>query len=118
MYKEQIVQVAASGTYSEAFTVEPWAMFYGVLFPAMDDGAIGLEISDDGGSNYYPVIDPADGADAVLVASGSDPGWVDISDWIRFLCHGQLYKARFTCVEQSSGAVNIKVVQRSRPEAK
>ena len=48
----------------------------------MDNGDIGLELSIDGGSNYDPVIDLSDGNKAVLVASGSDPGWVDFSDWI------------------------------------
>jgi len=111
-FKPQTVTVAANGTYSAGFTVEHYAIFYGALFPAMDDGAIGLEISIDGGSNYNPVLDPVDGEDAVLVASGSDPGWIDFSDWIRFLPENTQYVARFTCASQTSGAVNITVMQR------
>lgn len=111
-FKSKTVTVAANGTYSSAFTVEHFALFYGALFPAMDNGAIGLEVSIDGGSNYYPVIDPSDGEDAVLCASGSDPGWVDFSDWIRFLPQNTQYKARFTCASQTSGAVNIQILMR------
>lgn len=112
MVKDTSVEVAANGTYSGGFQVEPWAMFYGALFPAMDNGDIGLEISRDGGTNYYPVLDPADGSDAVLCASGADPGWVDFSDWLRFMPDGYNYKARFTCAAQASGAVTIYVTMR------
>ena len=111
-FKIETVTVAANGTYSSSFTVEHYGIFYGALFPAMDNGVIGLELSIDGGSNYYPVLDPTDGADAELCASGSDPGWVDFSDWIRFFPQNTQYLARFTCASQTSGAVDITVIQR------
>lgn len=111
-HKALTVTVAENGTYSGGFTVPVWGMFYGALFPDMDAGDIGLEISMDNGSNYYPVLNPADGADAVLVASGSDPGWIDFSDWIRFMPGDGKYMARFTCASQTSGAVTINVSMR------
>jgi hypothetical protein len=111
-WKKVNVVVDSSALVSAGFTVEDWAIFYGALFPAMDDGSIGLAISIDGGTTYNPVIDPADGADAILVASGADPGWVDFSDWIRFLGANDAYLVRFTCVSQTSGAVTITVLMR------
>lgn len=91
------IEVALSGVVSEAFQVPDSTVFIGLLFPAMDDGACGLEISIDG-TNFYPVLDPTDGEDVVIMASGSDPGWIDISDFVRFMpshCY-----IRITCAAQ------------------
>ena len=114
-FTETTVTVANNGTESAHFLLEPWALFFGALFPAMDDGNIGLEISRDGGSNYFPVLDPADGRDVVLCASGSDPGWVDFSDFVKFVIPTDTesrFRVRFTCATQSSGAVDIVVIQK------
>ena len=110
-HKKLVVKTTATGqTVSTAFTVEPWAKFFMALFPAMVDGAIGLEVSIDG-SNFYPVIDPADGADLVLLALGSDPGWIDFSDFIRALGDNTDYQARFTFAAQDP-VISITVLQR------
>lgn len=105
-------------TESGSFVVEPWAIFYGALFPAMVDGAVGIELTING-ADYNPVLDPADGLKAVLVASGSDPGWIDFSDWIRFFGHNISanepninLQARFTCVAQTGGPLDIVVLMR------
>ena len=111
-FKLEKVVVENNGTYSAAFTVESWSSFYGAKFPTMNNGAIGIEFSIDHGSNYDPILDPLDGADAVLCASGADPGWVDFSDWVRFVPDNSEYKLRFTCVSQTSGAVTVKVLKR------
>ena len=103
--------VLINGTYSAGFTVEPWAIFFGALFPDMDTGAIGAEITLDD-TNYYPILDPADGADAELCANGSDPGWVDFSDWVRFMPDNTEAKIRFTCASQTTKEVTITVIQR------
>jgi hypothetical protein len=96
--------VAANGTTSATFNFPDWAVFAELFFPAMDNGAIGLESSIDG-TNYFPKLDPADGEDLVLCASGSDPGSVDISDAIRaFAPHIDI---RITCASQTSGAVTV-----------
>ncbi len=105
------VGVANNGTVSAGFEIPSWAIFLGALFPAMDNGIIGMEITMDG-TNYYPLLDPADGEDAALVASGSDPGWLDFSDWARFLPEDSDYMMRFTCASQTSGAVTINVLMR------
>lgn len=109
---------ADNATVSGAFVIQPYAMFFGALFPAMVDGDVGLALTIDG-TNYNPVLDPSDGADAVLIASGNDPGWIDFSDWIRFFGHNipvgepnTNLQARFTCVSQTGGPLDIVVLMR------
>jgi hypothetical protein len=111
IFEQKTVTVEAAGTFSSGFTVEYFSLFIGALFPAMDDGDIGLEFSIDNGANYYPIIDPADADDAVLCGSGDDPGWVDFSDWVRFVPHNEQFLLRFTCAAQGA-AVDILVMQR------
>jgi hypothetical protein len=96
---------------SASWQIPNWAVFVAGYFPDMDAGAIGLEWSDDN-SNFYPIIDPIDGADAVIVASGSDPGVTDFSDWVRFAHQDDYF--RFTCASQSTAAVTIKLRFRGR----
>ena len=111
-WKKTIVGTTANEqTESTAFTVEPWAIFFMALFPSMVDGDIGLALSIDGGSNFNPVIDPADGADVVLVASTNDPGWVDFSDYIRGFGDNSEFLVRFTFAAQDP-VISIVVLQR------
>jgi len=105
-HSQQSVTVEASGTYSSPFRFPRDCAFVGALFPAMDDGDIGLEITMDG-TNYHKLLDPADGAAAVLCATGNDPAWIDFSDWIRFVPDLPDVRCRFTCASQASGAVTI-----------
>ena len=109
--KISLTTTAVGKTVSPSFSVEPWAIFYMALFPAMDDGDIGIALSVDGGSNYYPVLDPVDGADVVLVASGSDPGWIDFSDWVRAFGDNDSYLMRFTFAAQDP-VISIEVLMR------
>ena len=103
------VVVDASGTTSAAFTIPKYALFCGAVFPAMDDGAIGLELTLDN-STYVPIIDPADGQDLVLAASTYDPCFIDFSDFVRAVPRSvNRNKLRFTCAAQVSGAVTINV---------
>lgn len=106
------VVVAGNGTYSAGFSLESHEIFVGALFPDMDVGDIGLEYSIDNGSNYNPILDPADGDDFLVVKSGSDPGVIDISDFIRFVHANNEHLLRFTCASQTSGAVTITVLFR------
>ena len=108
---EELV-VASNATVSGSFGTEGWEMFIGAYFPAMDNGIIGLEYSIDGGTTWVPILDPIDGQDLIVVASGSDPGAIDISDYIRFVPSNDLHLLRFTCAAQASGAVTITVVFR------
>lgn len=110
-YHDEIitVTVAKDATVSSSFEAENWVSFWGALFPAMDNGAVGLAMSTNN-SDFYPVLDPTDGDDLVLCASGSDPGFIDFSDYVRFLPEG--YYMRFTCAAQASGAVTITIFRR------
>jgi len=109
-YRDETVDVtvANTGTVSTSFRAENWVSFHGAYFPAMDNGAIGLQASSDN-SNFYTILDPTDGEAVVLCASGSDPGMIDFSDFVRFLPDG--YYLRFTCAAQT-GAKTITVFRR------
>lgn len=104
------ITIASSGTVSAAFQIEKWALFVGIYLPAMDDGDIGLSLCPTSGGTYAPILDPADGADLVICASGSDPGFIDISDFIRFVPSS--YYLKLTCAAQDSGAVTCKLLQK------
>lgn len=83
LQKHETVVIAQTATASASFSPPPWATFIGAYFPDMDAGAVDLEMSIDGGTIWVDVIDPADGVKVVVLASASDPGGVDISDFIR-----------------------------------
>ncbi len=106
------VVVAQSATVSAFFIVEPYSIFYMARFPDMDAGTVGLELSLDNGANYDPIFDPADSDDAVLCKSGSDPGWIDFSDWVRGVPADSYFKLRFTCASQTTKEITITVLMR------
>jgi len=99
------VEIANNGTVSASFQIPAWAYFIGVFFPAMDDGNITLEISTDD-TNFYPVLDPVDGDDLVVCKSGADAGYLDISDYVRFV-NPNMYLRLKSATSQSSGAVTL-----------
>lgn len=104
--------VAQSGTVSTAFSLKSYEIFVGVVFPNMVAGAVGLEYSIDGGTSYATILDPADGDNLVVLASGADPGVVDISDFIRFAHANKAHLIRFTCASQTTAAITITVLLR------
>ena len=104
------LSIGNGATVSASFQINKWAVFVGLWLPAMDDGAIGVQICDTTGGTFVPILDPADGADLVIVASGSDPGVIDISDFIRFI--PSTYFLQLTCTAQSSGAVTARIFER------
>ena len=105
------IAIADSATESAGFTLNTQTVFVGALFHAMDNGDIGLAFSIDG-TNFNPVIDILTGVDAVIVASGADPGWVDFSDLVRFVPNNDKYQLRFTCASQTSGAVDVTLIEK------
>jgi len=110
--RTQVVTVANNGTESTGFNIQAHEMFVGVVFPNMDPGAIGLEYTRDNGVTWGPVLDPADGDDLLVVKSGSDPGVIDISDFVRFVHANKAHWLRFTCAAQVSGEASIVVLTR------
>lgn len=112
-WKKTALAVANGATVSSGFTLEAWTTFVALQFPAMDNGDITLEFSADG-STYVTVLDPSDGADLVIVASGEDPGWIDISDYIRAVPRGANdHFLRIVCAAQTSGAVTLYIYEGS-----
>jgi len=112
-FLETTLVVASAGTTSAAFNLQSWTTFIMVYLPAMDNGDIGIEHSLDG-STYVPVLDPADGDDLLVVKSGSDPGVIDISDYLRAVPRGHTERwLRFTCASQTSGAVTLTLTEAS-----
>lgn len=97
------VTVANAALLSSAFEMPDWASFCSVYFPTMNDGDIGIEITRDGGFNYYPLLKPDGSADFVACASGFDPAWIDISDRVRALPNQVTHNIlmRFTCAAQT-----------------
>lgn len=107
--KEQIedtVTVTQNANKSGSFQIPKWAVFCGCYFPDCDAGDIGLEWSADG-TNFYPVLDPLDGSDAVVCASGADPGVFDFSDWVRFVNTNDYL--RFSCASQTTAALTLNI---------
>jgi hypothetical protein len=102
--------IGSAATVSSSFQIQKWAVFIGLWLPAMDDGAIGVQICDTTDGTFIPILDPADGADLVICASGSDPGFIDISDFLR--CVPSTYFLQLTCAAQASGAVTARIFER------
>jgi len=104
--------IASGETDSETMSLEPWTTFVGVRFPAMDDGSCFIHVALDG-TNFDPIIDPADGADYIVAASGSDPCFADISDYIRAVPRGYtLGLIKFVCAAQTP-AITLTIVEQS-----
>lgn len=111
---------------TNAFQV-PWNTVYiGVFIPSIDNGTVGIEVYQHGAhvdtlytdvsaadllsssdTNWVPVIDLSDGADAVILASGSDPGFVDITPFVAAL---RGHWIRFTSAAQSSSDITYWVI--------
>jgi len=107
-HRYSTVTIAKNETNSGSFQIPENATFVGALFPAMDDGDVTIQISDDG-TNYYPVLDPSDGDDLVVCKSGADAGWIDLSDYLRFV-QGYMQCRFVSATSQSTAAVTIKIV--------
>jgi len=110
--RTQIVTIDQSAEMSSSFNIKSHEVFVGVDFPDMDAGSVGLQYTRDGGTNWSPVLDSVSGDDLLVVKSGSDPGIIDISDFVRFSHSNILHKFRFTCAAQTTGAVEIVVLTR------
>jgi hypothetical protein len=109
------VTIAQSAQVSGSFSIPEWALFAGALIPAIDNGVVTLQVSMDGGANYNTVCDPSTGAAWTLLASGSDPGFVEFSDFIRPLMgcfaggsqSGNILFRFYVATAQTTAAVTI-----------
>lgn len=90
----ETLTVADEATASAAFQIPKYAVFVGVWLVDHDAAVVGLSICDTSNGTYVPVLDPVDGEDLVICASGSDPGFIDISDFVR--CVPSTYYLKLT----------------------
>ena len=108
-YETEVV-ISQNDTESAAFSLQQDTLFIGVNIPAIDNGGVGVEYSVDNGGAYVPIINPATGDDVVILASGSDPAYVDISDYLRSIPRGYNERLlRFTCASQTTADVTLTV---------
>ena len=77
--------IAQGAKLSGWISIPPWATFAGAIFPDMDAGDVGIDMTPDGGTTPAPILKSDGSGDAVVCASGADPGYTDISDYIRAL---------------------------------
>lgn len=74
---------ADEATAGASFQIPQWAVFCGVWIVDIDAADVGLSICETTNGTFQPILDPADGADLVICASASDPGFIDFSDFVR-----------------------------------
>lgn len=101
--------IANAATVSDEFQIRKDQIFIGLFVPAIDDGDLGIEVSQTSGGTFVPIIDPSDGADLVVLASGNDPGYVDVSDFLRPI--PSTFYLRLTCAAQT-GAKTVTLTKR------
>ena len=112
------VTIGAGAVISAEFQIQAWAIFVGILIPAIDNGDVGLEVSETSGGTFVPVAAISTGAALAVLLSGNDPAFIDISDFVRpvprtrFENDPQAWFLRLTCAAQASGAVTCRLVQR------
>ncbi|MCK5608394.1 hypothetical protein KAR91_41310 [Candidatus Pacearchaeota archaeon] len=116
----QTVTIAQGNSVSAAFQILNWAFMLSALLPTFDVADIGLEVTVDGGDNWYTVLNPLTGAPAVI-ATGVTSGVVDFGDHVRSYgpndkddnAKNSLMSVRFTSsAAQVSDDVDIEVTQR------
>lgn len=109
IHKETELTIADSGTSTGSFQKEKWCMFMGVHVESdLTDQNLTIEVSRDD-STFVPIIDVADGEDFLVLASGADPAYIDISDVVRTVPYD--YYIRLTAAGAQTGAKTIYVHQ-------
>ena len=107
--------ITQNTNYSAWFWLPDDLYACGVNVPDIDAGDVHLELTLDGGSNWVPVCEL--GSDAVLVSSGSDPGYADFTHLVRAVkCNSKTF-FRFTAATQTTANVvfGIFVTHGKRP---
>ena len=107
---EKALTVADEAQVSGSFQPDRDSVFFGVYIPDIDACTVGIEVSRDN-STFIPILDPADGQDLVILDTGQDPGFVDISDFMRSVSPD--YYVRFTfSAAQNGGPYTLYLIQR------
>lgn len=90
---------ADEATTGAAFLIPKWSVFCGVWIVDIDAADVGLAVCETEGGTYQPVLDPADGADLIICASASDPGFIDFSDFVRCIPSTWFVKLTFSAAQ-------------------
>lgn len=78
------VATGTSARVTPGVVIPDYARHVGVFIPdvhSSNNPNLGLEVSWDG-TNWFPVIDPTDGQDLVIMATTYDPCYRDLSDYL------------------------------------
>jgi hypothetical protein len=92
---------ADNGTNGASFQIPQYAVFCGVWIVDIDACNVGLSICETVAGTFQPVLDPADGADLIICATASDPGFIDFSDFVR--CIPSTWYVQLTFSETQAG---------------
>ena len=99
--------VAQTESVSGSFQLPRWSVFVGVYIPDADAANVTMEVSKDD-STFVPILDDIDGEDAVILASGQDPAYIDISRWIASIPLEWYIRFKFSAA-QNTAALTLHV---------
>ena len=98
------VLTADGDSVSAAFQIRKDALFVGLHIYLMADNAnVTLTMCPTSGGTYAPVLDPLDGADLLIAATGEDPCYIDISNYIMAIPSTYYFKLAYD-VAQATGS--------------
>jgi hypothetical protein len=89
-----------------SFQIPQWAVFCGVWIINIDAANVGLSICETTGGTFQPILDPADGADLIICASASDPGFIDFSDFVRCIPSSWYCRLTFSAAQNTGPYTN------------
>lgn len=107
-FVEQVIDniTADEAQVGASFQIPKWAIFVGVFIQDIDAANVGLQICETTDGTFLPILDPADGADLIICASASDPGMIDISDYVRCVPSTWFLQLTFSAAQNSGPYTN------------
>lgn len=101
------ISIADSASVSGAFQINKDTMFAGIFVSDMADSAdITITVCDTLGGTYVPIADPLDGAAMIFLASGTDVGYFDLSNYIMGIPSTYFFKLKCS-VAQTTGSAGL-----------
>jgi hypothetical protein len=102
------VLTADGDSVSAAFQIRKDAMFVGLLLGTLVDNAnVTLTVCATLAGTYAPVLDPLDGADLVIAATGEDPCYIDISNYIMAIPSTYYFKLAYDVAQATGSTGNV-----------
>lgn len=99
------ITVALDATESDEFTVERWANSVGVLFETIDKCIVMLEVAEDSGGTFRPIMDIG------VAQKAKTLGYIDIGKHFKGAAQDWVYRFSFS-KPQATGPHTIKVSMR------